>query len=80
MSNRIRVDVRDINTLRNFVSKVSQFDSDVNIIKGSNVFDAKSLFGVIDIAPDLTNTYVEILTKDQDEIIRFNAAMEEFRV
>jgi len=80
MSNRIRIDIRNIDVLRNFVHKVTQFDSDVNIIKGSNVFDAKSLFGVIDIAPDLTNTYVEVLTNDQDEIEKFNAAMEEFRV
>ena len=80
MSNRIRIDIRNIDVLRNFVHKVSQFDSDVNIIKGSNVFDAKSLFGVIDIAPDLTNTYVEILTNDQDEIEKFNVMMEEFRV
>ena len=80
MSNRLRIDIRDINVLRNFVHKVSQFESDVNIIKGSNIFDAKSLFGVIDIAPDLTNTYVEILTRDQDEIEKFNAVMEEFRV
>ena len=81
MSNRIRINLNDFNVLRHFVHVVSQqFESDVNIIKGSKAFDAKSLLGVIDIAPDDVNTYVEILTKNQDEIARFNAAMEEFRI
>lgn len=80
MSNRIRIKLNGIVELRNFVSAVSSFAEDVNIIKGRNVFDAKSIMGVIDLAPDSENTYVEILTNDQDEIEKFNAAMEEFRV
>lgn len=80
MSNRIRIKLNGIVELRNFVSVVSSFAEDVNIIKGRNVFDAKSIMGVIDLAPDSENTYVEILTNDQDEIEKFNAAMEEFRV
>ena len=79
MEKRIRVDLRDINVLRNFVNKVTQFESDINIIKGSNVFDAKSLFGVIDIAPDGVATYVEIVSDDEDEIDKFFSEMEEFR-
>lgn len=79
MSNRLRIDLRDINVLRNFVHRVSQFESDVNIIKGRNVFDAKSLLGVIDIAPDVAATFVEIISNDQDEIEKFTVAMEEFR-
>lgn len=80
MANRIRINLNDINVLRHFVHVVQQFESDVNIIKGSNEFDAKSLLGVIDIAPDDKNTYAEILTNDQDEIMKFHAAMEEFKI
>lgn len=79
MSNRIRIQLNGIDTLRKFVHTVSAFESDVNIIKGRNVFDAKSIMGVIDIAPDESATYVEILSNDQNEIERFNAAMEEYR-
>lgn len=80
MSNRIRIKLNGIVELRNFVSAVSSFAEDVNIIKGRNVFDAKSIMGVIDLAPDSENTYVEILTNDQDVIQKFNAAMEVYRV
>lgn len=79
MNNRIQINLRDINTLKNFVHTVTTFESDVNIIKGSNVFDAKSLFGVIDIAPDGSTTFVEIVSDDQDEIDKFKDAMEVFR-
>ena len=36
--------------------------------------------GVIDLAPDSENTYVEIITKDQNIINRFNDAMEDFKI
>ena len=79
MSNRIRIQLNGIDALRKFVHTVSAFESDVNIIKGRNVFDAKSIMGVIDIAPNESATYVEILSDDQVEIEKFNAAMEEYK-
>lgn len=78
MCNRVRIKLNGINELNKFVRAVSQFESDVNIIKGTHVFDAKSIMGVIDIAPNESATYVEILSDDQDEIEKFNAAMEEY--
>jgi phosphotransferase system HPr-like phosphotransfer protein len=79
MSNRIRIQLNGIDELRKFVHAVSTFEADVNIIKGRNVFDAKSLLGVIDIAPDAATTYVEILTDNQEQIEKFNVAMETFK-
>lgn len=80
MSNRIRIRLNGIDELRKFVHAVSAFEADVNIIKGRNVFDAKSLLGVIDIAPDAATTYVEILTDNQEQIEKFNVAMEVYRI
>ena len=80
MCNRVRIKLNGINELKEFVHAISRFESDVNIIKGTHVFDAKSIMGVIDIAPDNVSTYVEILTHDQDEIQKFNDAMEVYMV
>ena len=77
---KFRIELNDFSTLKKFVHEVAKFESDVNIIKGRLVFDAKSLLGVIDIAPDSSETFVEIISDDQDEIVKFNQVMEEFRV
>lgn len=79
MNNRVKVNLNDLNVLRSFVHTVTQFESDVNIIKGSHTFDAKSLLAVIDIAPDLRNTFAEIVTDDEEEIKNFMFAMEDFK-
>ena len=78
--NRVKIKLNGINELRNFVNAVSTFEEDVNIIKGTHAFDAKSIMGVIDIAPDSENTYVEIVSDNQEVIEKFNAVMEAYRV
>ena len=80
VGNIVRIKLNGIDDLRNFVHAVSQFEADVNIIKGTHTFDAKSIMGVIDIAPDSAQTYVEILTTDEEQIDKFNEAMEAYRV
>ena len=80
MCNRMRIKLNGINELKEFVHAVSQFESDVNIIKGTHVFDAKSIMGVIDIAPDSSDTFVEIVSDETLTIEKFSQAMEEFRV
>lgn len=80
LEKRIQIKLNGIEQLRNFVSVVSTFESDVNILKGRNIFDAKSIMGVIDIAPDSTETYVEIVSDNVPEIERFNHEMGAFRV
>lgn len=63
--------------IKSFAQKVVKFESDVDIIKGSIVYDAKSILGVM--ALDTSEyIYVEILSKDDDEIENFNKEMREF--
>lgn len=75
---KLKICFKTYEDIKKFIHVVTAFASDVNIIKGSHVFDAKSIMGVIEISPDDSNTYVEILSNDSEEIQRFNNAMGEF--
>lgn len=78
MEKRIKVNLNGMDILRRFAGKVVTFQSDVNIIKGSIIYDAKSILAVVNINPTY-DTYVEIVSDNESEINRFNEYMEEFR-
>lgn len=72
---KIKLDTFD--KIKSFAKKVTKFESDVNICKGSICYDAKSIMGVMALD---TSEYVEvdILSDNNDEIEKFNKEMEEF--
>lgn len=74
---RIKVNLNEFNKLKLFAREVVKFESDVNIIRGHLVYDAKSLLAVIAIDPN-EDTYVEIISNDETEINNFRECMKEF--
>ena len=70
--------LNDFSKIRKFNNEIVKFESDIDIIKGRYVIDAKSIMGVF--ALDLS-VPIDVVThsEDEEEIKRFNEVMEEFR-
>ncbi len=77
LEKRLKIRLESLNDICEFGKKVTMFKSDINIIKGSVVCDAKSIMGVFHINP-LEDVYVEIITDDAREIKEFNDIMSQF--
>ena len=67
-----------IEKVKNFVSRVSTFECDVDIMYGRYVIDGKSMMGIFSL--NLMNPItVMILSNDEEELKRFFEAMEDFK-
>lgn len=78
MKTKVTVNLNKVNDATKFVSEISKFNSDVDIISGRHVCDAKSLLGVFSF--DLSKPVdIEIHSDNENEIKRFNEIMEEFK-
>ncbi len=75
--NRIQIKLRTIENVKRFVSVVTSFKSDVDLLADRGVVDAKSILGVFGLYL-LQNMYVRILSDDPEECEKFKKAMEEF--
>lgn len=64
--------------LKEFVRITSSFESDIDIVKGRYVIDAKSLMGILslDFSKDIS---IVIHSENEDEIARFNETMKKFQ-
>ena len=72
------IKLNSIEKVKNFVSRVSTFDCDVDILYGRYIIDATSIMGIFSL--DLTNPVtVMIHTDDYDELKLFNEIMEDFK-
>ena len=60
-----------------FVNFTRQFDSPIDVKKGSHYVDAKSIMGVIALGV-YEPVEVYIITSDEDEMIRFNKECKQF--
>ena len=78
MNSKVTVVLNDYTRIKKFCNEVSAFESDIDLIKGRYVVDAKSLMGVFTIDLSLPVDVV-IYSEDEEEIERFNRVMEEFR-
>lgn len=69
--------INTIERVKRFTQQVSSLDTDVDIVSGRYIVDAKSIMGVfsLDILKPLT---VIIHSEDEEEINKFNEIMEEF--
>ena len=76
--NKIKINLNDKEKIQNFIQAAITFKSDIDIISGSQVYDAKSVLGVfnLDFSKD---TYVQMISYDEQEISKFKEVMEEFR-
>lgn len=75
---KIKITLHDFESIRKFIQKVVLFESDVNIIKGATVFDAKSVMSLFALG-SLNEVFTEIISDNEEEISRFNRDMEEFK-
>ncbi len=78
MNSKVTVVLNDYTRIKKFCNEVATFESDIDLVKGRYVVDAKSLIGVFTIDLSLPVDVV-IYSEDEEEIKRFNEVMEEFR-
>ena len=72
------IKLNSIDKVKDFVSRVSTFDCDVDILYGRYIIDGKSIMEIFSL--DLTNPVtVMIHTDDYDELKLFNEIMEDFK-
>ena len=77
MRTKITITLNDFIRIKNFSSEVVKFESDIDLIKGRYIIDAKSTIGIFTL--DLSSPVdVVIHSDDEDEIRRFNEVMEVF--
>lgn len=77
-STRITIRLNDAEKVKKFINTVNEFKSDIDIISGRYICDAKSLMGVL--THTLTNPVdINIHSQDEEEVAAFNEAMEEFK-
>ena len=77
MRTKITVALNDFIKIKNFSSEVVRFESDIDLVKGRYIIDAKSTIGIFTL--DLSSPVdVVIHSDDEDEIRRFNEVMEAF--
>ena len=64
--------------LKEFIKTTESFESDIDIIKGRYVVDAKSIMGILSL--DFSKGVdIVIHSVNEDEIIRFLDAMKKFK-
>ena len=77
MRTKITITLNDFIRIKNFSSEVVKFESDIDLIKGRYIIDAKSTIGIFTL--DLSSPVDVVIHSDNDEEIRrFNEVMEEF--
>ena len=78
MRTKITVALNDFIKIKNFSSEVVKFKSDIDLVKGRYIIDAKSTIGIFTL--DLSSPVdVVIHSDDEDEIRRFNEVMEKYK-
>ena len=77
MKNRVTVNLNEIDKVKKFVNEISKFESDVDIISGRHICDAKSLMSIFSF--DLSKPVdIQIISSNDEEVERFNEVLEEF--
>lgn len=73
------IDLDSMDDIKDFANLVVTYDSDINIYRGSNMYDAKSILAIFALDTNVPR-YVEIISDDQDEIAKFKNDMKRFSV
>lgn len=77
MNKELRISLNEFSKIQKFNNIITNFESDIDLVRGRYVIDAKSLIGIytLDLSKPIN---VVIHSDDEEEIIRFNNIMEEF--
>lgn len=78
-SQAVLIDLDSMDDIKDFANLVVTYDSDINIYRGSNMYDAKSILAIFALDTNVPR-YVEIISDDQDEIARFKNDMKRFSI
>lgn len=73
------IDLDSMDDIKDVANLVVTYDSDINIYRGSNMYDAKSILAIFALDTNVPR-YVEIISDDQDEIAKFKNDMKRFSV
>ena len=77
MNKELRISLNEFSKIQKFNNIITNFESDIDLVRGRYVIDAKSLIGIYTL--DLSKPIDVVINSDNDEeIIRFNNVMEEF--
>ena len=78
MNTKLIINLNEVSKASKFVNETIKFESDIDIISGRYICDAKSLLAIFSY--DLSKPVeIEIHSDSEEEIIRFNEVMEEFK-
>ena len=78
MKTRLTIKLNEVSKANKFVNETVKFVSDIDIISGRYVCDAKSLLAIFSY--DLSKPVdIEIHSDNEEEIRRFNEIMEEYK-
>lgn len=76
--NTVTVNLNGIEAVKRFNTVVSTFYSEIDIVKGRYVIDAKSIMGIFSLYLSKPIDVV-IHSHNEDEIVRFYDVMKEFK-
>ena len=77
MKKKLQISLPTINDMRSFANTVTSFESNVSIMKGHHICDAKSIMALFYLGT-LDGVYIEIESDDEDEIKWFNHVMDKY--
>ena len=77
--NKFNVKLNNIETLKNFISDISKFESNIDAVRGRYVIDAKSIMGMFSI--DLSQSVDILIYSDNErELKKFEEVMKKYEV
>jgi len=76
---KLHIRIKEFSEIKEFAKDVTSFESDIDICKGSIVYDAKSIMAIIALG-SLDNIHVVIKSNNEEEIKKFNEVMTKYKV
>ena len=78
MTREVKISLESIEKVKKFVSIVMEFDTDIDLISGRHVIDAKSILGVFSI--NLSNPIILRMNADEEKRNEILECIKEFIV
>lgn len=78
MNNKHTITLKTIDNVKRFINEVTKFESNIDILSGRYICDAKSIMGIFSF--DLTKPVdVLIHSDDENELMKFEEVMKAFK-
>lgn len=78
MNNKHTITLKTIDNVKKFINEVTKFESNIDILSGRYICDAKSIMGIFSF--DLTKPVdVLIHSDDENELMKFEEVMKAFK-